>query len=602
MYRLLIGPELRQRSHCAACAPFRRFVNKYPHKLADYMLMNNIVAEHEQIGQTLRYLSAIAEQAAEGVAVIDLEGIIRFVNIEWARMHGCDNSNELRGRHISTFHTERQMSNDLGPLIEEAKHRGTLTGPIDHIRQDKTPFPTQTKIVLVKTAAEKHIGFVIFATDLTDRRHAEQRSRQESAELKRQTQQLQSRVTEYEQAEIQLKQHTEQLEQQLTQYTKAEGILQQQVAELTNNSDRLQQQLKQSGETEEVLKQQVAQLEADSEQLKNKTVEYEKLQCQFNQLQEHANRLSQKADELRTVNEQLENRTAEYEQIQAQIEQYAKQVEHQSAELAQLKAANQKLTERAAQADAANEQLKERTSNLKQLENELRTVQKQFDKQTKQLSELTQTNEQLEHGLSEYEQAEIQLQQHIEQLEQQLTQLSKAQDLLKEQIAELTQANEQLQQTAGDGQSGDAAKRRVETQNELGQCRKELEGVVEAIAQVEAKRVEWTNTAAKGRKTEGPLSPDESAQLAKQWFQASYWEEEHKRLNERREQLEQRIEQLAGELGGSDEHLADVTSKSTEAKFKEGRENFQKLMNEQAGSPDSVIEQDRKKPAPNSAK
>ena len=65
------------------------------------MLMNNIVAEHEQIGQTLRYLSAIAEQAAEGVAVIDLDGTIRFVNVEWARMHGCDSPNELCGRHIA---------------------------------------------------------------------------------------------------------------------------------------------------------------------------------------------------------------------------------------------------------------------------------------------------------------------------------------------------------------------------------------------------------------------------------------------------------------------------------------------------------------------
>ena len=45
MCRLLIGPELRQRSHCAVCTPFYRFVNKYPHKLADYMLLYALYGE-----------------------------------------------------------------------------------------------------------------------------------------------------------------------------------------------------------------------------------------------------------------------------------------------------------------------------------------------------------------------------------------------------------------------------------------------------------------------------------------------------------------------------------------------------------------------------
>jgi hypothetical protein len=45
MYRLLIGPELRQRSLCAVCTPFYPFVNKYPHKLADYMLLYALYGE-----------------------------------------------------------------------------------------------------------------------------------------------------------------------------------------------------------------------------------------------------------------------------------------------------------------------------------------------------------------------------------------------------------------------------------------------------------------------------------------------------------------------------------------------------------------------------
>ena len=46
--------------------------------------MENVFTAHKQIEQTLRYLVMIAEQANEGIVVIDLDGSLRFVNEAWA--------------------------------------------------------------------------------------------------------------------------------------------------------------------------------------------------------------------------------------------------------------------------------------------------------------------------------------------------------------------------------------------------------------------------------------------------------------------------------------------------------------------------------------
>ena len=112
--------------------------------------MSDVAAAHRLIGHTIRYLSAIANQATEGILLMDLDGIVRFINVEWANIHGYTSPRQLVGKHIRTFFTEIQMRTDMGPLIEETKRRGMLVGPIYHMRRDGTAFPTQTKLLLLK--------------------------------------------------------------------------------------------------------------------------------------------------------------------------------------------------------------------------------------------------------------------------------------------------------------------------------------------------------------------------------------------------------------------------------------------------------------------
>lgn len=128
--------------------------------------MQNVFTAHKQIEQTLRYLAMIAEQANEGIVVVDLDGSLRFVNEAWAGMHEYKSKDELIGKQLSLFHTKEQMRTDVTPLLEETKRSGQLEGTVEHIKSDGTVFTTQTKMILLGDKAGKATGLIVFAADI----------------------------------------------------------------------------------------------------------------------------------------------------------------------------------------------------------------------------------------------------------------------------------------------------------------------------------------------------------------------------------------------------------------------------------------------------
>ncbi|MHC4639898.1 MAG: PAS domain-containing protein [Planctomycetota bacterium] len=179
--------------------------------------MNSIIPAYKRLEQILRHLVAIAEQAREAIAVIDPDGSVSFANKAWAKMHGYNPTDELVGKHISAFHTEQQMKADLIPCINETRSRGQLAGPIEHMRKDRTTFPTQTKMTMVKDEQGTPIGLIVFATEITDHKRAEDKMKQCRARFKQQVEKL---TAQLKAANDKLRQETEErrrIEQQLRQ-------------------------------------------------------------------------------------------------------------------------------------------------------------------------------------------------------------------------------------------------------------------------------------------------------------------------------------------------------------------------------------------------
>ncbi len=148
------------------------------------MLIFRDITERKKKEEETRRLATIVEQAAEGIAIVDIEGNIQFANQAWVTMHGYESSNELVGKHLSIFHTEEQLKTEVIPFNKVVKKNGHNAGEVAHMRKDGTTFPTMMVVSLLKNKHDKPYGIVGFAQDITDRKRLERELQQAFGKLK----------------------------------------------------------------------------------------------------------------------------------------------------------------------------------------------------------------------------------------------------------------------------------------------------------------------------------------------------------------------------------------------------------------------------------
>lgn len=187
----------------------------------------DIFTEFRKIQQTLQRLTIIAEQAKEGILLVDTGGTARFVNIAMAEMHGYPSSKDLIGKKISMFHSEDQVKTDMVPMIEEVKRCGRFLGPIGHLRNDGTLFTTHTKMILLKDRRNRAVGLIEFVTEIT-----------KTSELTAANEDLQQQVSERQQEIDRLRQ---QLDDKEAELSRANGLLEQQIIERKRSEEKLKE-------------------------------------------------------------------------------------------------------------------------------------------------------------------------------------------------------------------------------------------------------------------------------------------------------------------------------------------------------------------------
>jgi len=132
------------------------------------------VTERKRMDHELRRLAVIAEQAAEGIAVADLDGNLQFVNDAWARMHGYESGAELVGKHLRVFHTDEQLKTEVVPFNATVERQGHSWAEVGHVRRDGMTFPTQMSVIVLKDEQGQPCGLAGFAEDITHRKRAEE--------------------------------------------------------------------------------------------------------------------------------------------------------------------------------------------------------------------------------------------------------------------------------------------------------------------------------------------------------------------------------------------------------------------------------------------
>jgi PAS domain S-box-containing protein len=119
---------------------------------------------------TSRLVLAI-EQGPEGIAVVDMNGDIEYVNNAFAQMHGYT-PDELSGKNLATFHTAEQIP-AVNAANQQIKETGEFVGEIWHVRRDGSVFPTRMHNSLIKNDDGEAVGLLGTLRDISEMKQAE---------------------------------------------------------------------------------------------------------------------------------------------------------------------------------------------------------------------------------------------------------------------------------------------------------------------------------------------------------------------------------------------------------------------------------------------
>jgi len=153
-------------------------------RIAGVLFSAEDITERKQMEKDARQLAVVTEQAVEGIAVVDLEGNLQYVNQSWAAMHGYDSGDELVGRNLNIFHTDQQLKSDVIPFNDKVKQYGYNLGEVGHMHKDGTTFTTMMNVTLLKDEQGAPYAIAGFVQDITKRKQAEKQQARQMEELK----------------------------------------------------------------------------------------------------------------------------------------------------------------------------------------------------------------------------------------------------------------------------------------------------------------------------------------------------------------------------------------------------------------------------------
>lgn len=129
------------------------------------------VIERQKIEERLNLMLSAVEQSKEGLAIVDLEGNINFINQAFAQMHGYT-PDELYGKNLEIFHDETQLD-AVAKANRQIQAKGDFIGEIGHIHRDGHFFPTMMHNSLLKDEDGNPIGMIGTMRDISDLKRSE---------------------------------------------------------------------------------------------------------------------------------------------------------------------------------------------------------------------------------------------------------------------------------------------------------------------------------------------------------------------------------------------------------------------------------------------
>jgi PAS domain S-box-containing protein len=127
--------------------------------------------KYPEIERRQDILTLAISQSSEGIAMVNLEGDLLYLNEAFAEMHGYAPA-DILGKNLSIFHTPEQMPS-VDAANRQIKEKGYFKGEIWHKKHDGSVFLTMMHNSLIKHDNGDPVGMIATMRDLTEQKKAE---------------------------------------------------------------------------------------------------------------------------------------------------------------------------------------------------------------------------------------------------------------------------------------------------------------------------------------------------------------------------------------------------------------------------------------------
>lgn len=172
------------------------------------------ITQRKKTEERLRLLSEAVAQSSEGIAVLDLEGEMLFVNEAFAVMHG-NSPEEITGKNISLLYPPDHMI-EVKERLQHIQTHGTFSGEVCHLRKDGSVFPGLVHNSVLRDRDGAVIAFIGAIRDITDIKASQEALRASHEALEAYSTSLEAKVMErtreLENSRLELKKYSQSLE------------------------------------------------------------------------------------------------------------------------------------------------------------------------------------------------------------------------------------------------------------------------------------------------------------------------------------------------------------------------------------------------------
>jgi len=130
------------------------------------------ITKNRRAEEHLRLLSSIVKQSTEGIALVNFDGEIQFINKAFAEMHGYQ-PEELLHKNLSIFHAPGQME-AVERANRQIREKGQFSGEIWHRRRNGSVFPAYMNNSLLYDNDGRPRGMIGTIRDITRRKKAQE--------------------------------------------------------------------------------------------------------------------------------------------------------------------------------------------------------------------------------------------------------------------------------------------------------------------------------------------------------------------------------------------------------------------------------------------